>query len=101
MHAAFFTAMYKVVIPRVEMVVKSITGSSAHGLGSEVLYHDRRDFLVNTGNTPLMSASSRVDLNTNQDRNDETREKENFEHGDFPAIKSNDDRRTQAHHSGG
>ena len=38
------TAMDKVVIPRVEMAVKSITGSSGHGLNSKVQISDRRVF---------------------------------------------------------
>ena len=46
-----------------------------------------------------MSASSRLDLNTNQDRNDETRNEENFEDGDFPVLRPNYDWRMQDHHS--
>ena len=98
-HDAIVTAMDKVVIPRVEMAVKSITGSSGHGLNSEVQNPYQRDFSKNAGNTPLISASSRLDLNTNQDRNDETRNEENFEDGDFPALRPNHDRRSHAHHS--
>ena len=64
MHDAILTAMDRVVIPRVEMAVKSISGSSRHGPNSEVQNPDRRDFLGNSGSTPLMSASSRLDLNT-------------------------------------
>ena len=99
MHDAILTAMYKMVIPRVAMAVSSITGSSGHGRNSEVQNPDRRSFLRSAGNTPLMSASDRLDLNTNQNRNDETRHEKNFEDGDFPALRSNHDRRTQAHHS--
>ena len=58
MHGAILTAMDKVVLPRVEMAVTSITGSSGHRPNSEVQNPDRRDFLGNAGNTPLMSASS-------------------------------------------
>ena len=39
---------------------------------------DRRDFTGNTENTPFMSASSRLDLNIDQDRIDESRDIENF-----------------------
>ena len=77
MHDAILTAMDKVVIPTVEMIVKSITGSSGHGTNSEVQNPDRKGFLGNAGNTPLMSASSRLDLYTNQDKNDETRNEKN------------------------
>ena len=46
-----------------------------------------------------MSAYSRVDLNIDQDRNDETRNLENFDDGDFPELKSSYDRQAYAHHS--
>ena len=46
-----------------------------------------------------MSASSRLHLNIDQDRNDETRDVENFEDGDFPALTHNYDRRAHTHHS--
>ena len=99
MHEAILTAMDEVLIPKIEIVVKSITGSSGHGINSEVQNPNRRDFLGNADNTTLVSASSRLDLNTNQDRIDEARNKENFEDGDFPALRSNYDRKAQAHHS--
>ena len=59
MHDAILTAIDNVVIPRVEMAVKSITSSARHGTSSDVQNPDRRDFLGNIRNTPLMSASSR------------------------------------------
>ena len=45
---------------------------------------DQKDFSGNTEKTPLMLASSRVDLNIDKNRNDETRNVENFEDRDFP-----------------
>ena len=99
MDDAILTAMDKVVIPRIEMAVKSITSSSGHGPNSDVQNPDRRDFLENAGNSPFMSASSRFDLNRNQDRNDETHNEENFEDGDFRALRPDYDWRAQAHHS--
>ena len=99
MHDAILAAMHKMVNPRVEMTVRSITGSWGHGPNREVQNPDRRDFIGNVSNNPLMSAFSRLDLNTSQHRNDETRSEENFEDGDVPAINPNYDRRTQAHHS--
>ena len=45
-----------------------------------------------------MSAFSRLDLDNELDRNDETRNDEHFEDGDYPALKSNYDRRAHAHH---
>ena len=98
MHDAILTAMDKVVIPRFESAVISITGSIGHAPNSDVQIPDRRDFLGNTGKTPLMSTSSRLDLNTNQDRNDGTRDKD-FEDGDFPALRHSYDRRAPTHHN--
>ena len=65
MHDAILTAMENVVIQRVEMAVRSITGSSVQR-PSRVRV--RKDFLENTENTPLMSASSRLDINIDQDK---------------------------------
>ena len=45
-----------------------------------------------------MTASSRADLNIDQDRNDETRNVENFEEGDFPALRPKYDRQVHTHH---
>ena len=97
MHDAILTTMSKVVIPRVEMAVRSITGSWGHVPNCEVQNPDHRDFLGNTGNTQLMSASSRLNLNKNQDKNDDTRNGENFVDGDFLALRPNYDRRAHAH----
>ena len=94
-HDVILTAIDKMVILRVEKAVRSITGSSRHGFNSEVQNPDRRDFLQNAGNTRLMSASKRLDLSTNQDRNDETRIEENFKDGNFPALRPSYDQRTQ------
>ena len=99
MHDAILTATDKVVIPRVEMSVKSIIGSSGHRPNSVLQNPDRRDFTGNTENTPLISASSRLDLNIDQDGIDETRDIENFEDGDFPALKPNYDWKTHTHHN--
>ena len=69
MQDAILTAMDKVVFPKIETAMKSITASSGRKPNSEVLYPDKRDFLGNAGNTPLMSACSRLELNTNLNRN--------------------------------
>ena len=45
----------------------------------------------------LMSASSRLDLNIEQERNVETRNVGNFEEGDFPVLRPIYDRRAHAH----
>ena len=99
MHEAVLTAMDNVVIPRVEMPVRSLTGSSGQEPCSVVRNPDRRDFARNTENTPPMLDSNRLVLNVNQDRDDVTRNVENFEDGDFPALKPKYDRRAHAHHN--
>ena len=95
---SILTQMDIMVVPGFEMAVRSITGSSEHGSNNEVLYLDRRDFFGNAGNNPLMSASSQLDLNTNQDGIVDIRNEENFEHDDFSALRSNYDQRAQVHH---
>ena len=81
------------------MAVKSITSSTGHGTISEVQNPDRRVFLGNIRNIPLMSASSRLDWGNELNRNDETRNNEDFGDGDFPAFRPNYDRRAHANHS--
>ena len=96
---AILTAMDNVVIPQVEMAVRSITVSSGRGPSNVVQSIDRMDFTGNTENTALMSATSWIDLNVDQDGNDETRNVENFEDGDFPALRRNYVRRAYALHN--
>ena len=91
MHDAILTAIDNVRIPRVEMAVRSITESSGRGPSSMVQIPDQRDFTGNAASTPPMSASSFVDLNNDQDRNDQTRNVENLEDGNFPALMLNYD----------
>ena len=99
MHDTISTAMYKLVIPRVEAATRSITVATGHGPIGDVQNPDRRNFLWNTGNTPVMSACSRLGSNTNQNRNDVARNEENFEGCDFAAIRPILDRRAHAHHN--
>ena len=82
------------------MALRSFTDSSGHGPNSAVQNPARRDFIENTEKTPLKSASNRLDLNTDQDRIDETRDIENFEEGDFPILRPNYDRQAHTHHKG-
>ena len=88
------TAMNNMVDPLVEIAVRSIRVSSGNGPDSKVQNPDWRD-LENTENTPLRSASSRLDLNNEQD---ETRDIINSENVDFPATRFLYERRAQAHH---
>ena len=50
-HDAILTAVDNVVIARVEMAVKSITGSTGHRINSEVQNPDRENFVWNIRNT--------------------------------------------------
>ena len=99
MHDAILTARDKVVIAKVEMAVKSITDLTGHETSSEVQNNDRRDLLGNTRNTPPMPASNRLDLDNDINRNDETRSNEDFDEGDFLALRPHHDRRAHAYHS--
>ena len=100
-HDAILTVLDIVVIPRVEMAMRSITESSMRGPSSMVHISDRRDLTGNTENTPLMLASSRLDLNVDQYRNEETLNVENSEDEDFLTLCPNFYRRTHAHHNDG
>ena len=86
MQDAILTAMDRMVMPRVEMNVGSITGLSRRRLNSVVRKPYLRDFTGNAENTPLKSTSTRLDQNIDQERIDDTRDVESFEVGDFPAI---------------
>ena len=72
-HDAISTAMDNLIQPQVEMAVRALTGSSGRGPSGEVQNPDLEDFTGKTENTPLISASSLVDLNNDQGRNDATR----------------------------
>ena len=93
-HDAILTAMDNVVMPRVEMAVRSVTESSRRGPSCVVQNPDQRNFSGNTENTPPMTVSSRVDLYFDQGRHDETCKVENF-----AALRPKYDRRAHAHHS--
>ena len=99
MHEAISTAMNDEVIPRVEMAVRLITGSSGKAPNSVVQKLDRRDFTKITENTPLSSSSSRLVLNNEQDGIDESLHIDNSEDGDFPATKRNYDRIAHGRHN--
>ena len=101
MHIAISTVIGNVIIPTVEIAVKLIAVSTGRGTNSEVQNPDRRDFLGNIRNTPLMSASGRLDFGKELNRNDATRNDLVFEDGDFPTLKQNYDRNEDAHHNYG
>ena len=79
------------------MAVRSIIESSRWGPSSVVQNPDQKDFTFNTENTLPMSIFSQRDLNVDHDRNYETRNVENIEYGDLPALKPNYGWRAHAH----
>ena len=98
MEGAILRAMDKLAIPRNEMALRSIAGSSGHASNNVVQNPDRKDFRGNTEKKTLMLASSRFDLYIDQDGTIETGDVGNFEDGDFPAPKHNYDRGAQGHY---
>ena len=62
-HDAILTAMDNVVIPRVEMALRSIAASSGRWPNSVFQKLDQTDFSGNKGKTPLRTAFSQTDLN--------------------------------------
>ena len=95
---AVLTAMDNVLIPRVEMVVRSTNGPSRNGSNSVVQDPDRRDFIGNTESTPLKLASSRFDLSIDQNTIDVTHDNQNFGYGVFTALKPNYVRQAHTYH---
>ena len=83
MHDKTLPVIDNIIKPRFELIVRSITEST----GQRPQHPYQRHFSENTETTVLMSASSRIGLNTNQDGKDETRNVENSEDGKFPAKK--------------
>ena len=92
-HGVILTGMDNVNI-RVEMALRSISGSSGREANSVVHNPHQRNFLRNMENTPLMTACGRVDLNIDDDKNDETLDVENFR-----PLGPNGDRQSHIHPS--
>ena len=91
------TRKNNVILSWFEKVVRLITESSKQGPSKMVQNPDRRDFARDTEKTHLMLASSGLDLNIEQEKNDETHNFGDFEDGDFPALRPNYDRRVHVH----
>ena len=96
---AILSAMDNVVIQRVEVAVRFITGSSGRRPNSVFQNPYHRDISGNVENTLLMAASSRADVNIDQDKNDETRNDQSFEDGYFTPLRPNNDRQSHTHHN--
>ena len=80
-HDVIVTAMDSVVTPRVEMAERSMAGWLERGPISVVQNPDQ------------------TDLNINQNKNDETRNSEHFEDGNFPGFNFNCDWQTHTLHT--
>ena len=80
------------------LLLISITGSSEHELNNVVQNYDKRSFSWSIEDILLMMASSSTDFNIYLDRNDETRNSGNFEHGVISTSRSNCYRKTHTHH---
>ena len=95
---AVLTAIEILVIPRVELAMKSANPHSEQSVLCNVLQLDQRDFLGNIKGLRI-TASSKMNSHTDFKRLDETRGKITVEEGDLLVNEWNIDRRTRAHHS--
>ena len=86
------------VIPRVEMAVRSITGSSRNGPKSIVQNSDWKDFTGNTENTPLRLDSSRLGSYFDQNKKNGTRDFDNSEVSNSPATGLSYDQEAHPYH---
>ena len=60
-HDVFSTTTDKIVIPRVELAVRSVTGSSERVSNNVIQNYDQRDFSSNMENAQLMRTTNRRD----------------------------------------
>ena len=91
--------MGTLVMPRVEIAMRSITGSSRIGQNSVIKHSDPGDFSGSMESIPLLMVYRCTDPNISHNRSDETRKSEIFEVGDFAALKSKYYRLTHTHHN--
>ena len=77
-HGATLARMDTVITRKVEIAVRSITGSSGHELNNSAQNPDEWEFLSGTGNTQLITASTRSKLFMNHKWIDETRKTKLF-----------------------
>ena len=95
---AVLTGIENLVIPRVELVLKSANAPSERTVDGNVLEPDRRDFLGNTEYL-RMTASSRINSPTDLNRNDGAHGNITVEEGDLLVNEMNIDPQTYAHHN--
>ena len=92
------TAIENLVIPRVELAMKSANAHPEQSVDGNVLEPDQRDFLGNIEGL-RMTAPSRINSHTGLNKIDETRSNITVEEGDLLVNEKNIDRQTYAHHS--
>ena len=95
---AVLTAIENLVIPRVEVAMKSANASSGRSVDCNVLEPDQRDF---SGNAEAlqMNASSSINSRTHLKKIDETRGKFTVGESDLLVNKRIIDRQTHTYHS--
>ena len=95
---AVLTTRESLVIPRVDLAMKSINASSGHGVGSVVLDPDQRGC---SGNIEGLQMIASIRLNSHRDLNriDETLGITNVDGDDLLVIGRNIDRQTHTHHN--
>ena len=95
---AVFTAIENLVVPRVELAMKSANVSSGRSVDGNVLEPDQRDFSGNIKGLQV-TASSRINFRTELNRIDETRGNITVEEVDWLVNERNIDWQTHTHHS--
>ena len=95
---AVLTTIENLVIPRVEVAMKSSIAPSERSVGGNVIEPDQRDFLGNTEGLQ-MTVSSRINSHKDLNRIDETHSNIIVEEGDLLVNKKSIDRQTYAHHT--
>ena len=94
---AVLTAIENLLIPRVELAMKSANSHSERIVDGNVLEHDQRDFLGNI-KVSRMTAFSRINTHTGLNRIDDTRGRSTVEAGDLLFHEMSIDRQTHAHY---
>ena len=93
---AVLTAIGNLLIPRVELALKSVNVSTGHVVGSVVLDLDQRDFSEKVEGLQI-TASSRINANTDLNEIDETRSNNTIEAGELLVNEMNVDRHEHSH----
>ena len=95
---AVLTAIENIVVPGVELAMKSDKASSGRSLDGNVLEPDHRDFSGKVEGLQ-MTTSSRVNSHTDLGNIHQTRGNYTVEGGDLLVIERNVERQTYTHHS--